>query len=379
MKKKLEKIVMIGPVYPYRGGIAHYTSALYHELKKEYDVSLISYKMQYPRFLFRKPQKDFSNEQDRIEEAQFLLNTANPFNIIKTARYIKKGNPDLVLMQWWHPYFAPCNILLLSVLKRYKSLFICHNVFPHERFPLDKWLTKLTLKRGNAFITQSQMDTNDLLTILPSVPHITAVHPTYEKFNYSNMSKEYARQCLGIEQGTKVLLFFGFVREYKGLKHLLKAMPLIKKKVPDVQLWVVGEFGADRGVYFDLIKQYGIESCIRVVDEYVPEPEIEKYFSASDLLVLPYESATQSGIVQIAYGFGKPVVATEVGGLPDVVIDGKTGYLVPVGEEEALSNAVERFFAEDKENEFVENIMAEKQRFSWERMREHVENLWESM
>lgn len=379
MKNKLKKIVVIGPVYPYRGGIAHYTAALFKELKKKYEVSLISYKMQYPKFLFKKPQKDYSDEKGKIEEAQFLLNTANPFNIVKTALQIKKQKPDLVLMQWWHPYFAPCDVILLKLLKKCRVLFICHNVFPHERFPMDKILTKLTLKRGDGFITQSAMDAEDLKSIVPDAKCITAVHPTYGGFNYSHMSAEAARELLGIEKEKKVLLFFGFVREYKGLKHLLCAMPSILKRLPDAELMVVGEFGNDREDYLKIIEEEKLSSCLKLVDEYVPDTEIQKYFAASDLVILPYESATQSGIVQIAFGFHKPVAATCVGGLPDVITDGKTGYLVPAGDDPALADAVVRFFEEDKAEEFRENIVNETERFSWTRMREHVEELWELM
>lgn len=379
MDDKLEKIVLIGPVYPYRSGIAHYTGALYEELIKKYEVSLISFKMQYPKFLFRMPQKDERNIHEKIEEAQFILNTANPFNIVKVAHTIKKMAPDLLIMQWWHPYFAPCDWILLKILRKIKTVFICHNVFPHERFPMDRFLTKMVLKLGHGFVTQSDMDTQDLRSILSKANCITAVHPTYDKFNYENMSMDEARRLLGIAKEKKVLLFFGFVREYKGLKHLLRAMPSIAEKYEDAELWVVGEFGSDRNDYLEIIEQTNIADRLRLVDQYVPDTEIQKYFAASDLVILPYESATQSGIVQIAYGFSKPVIATEVGGLPDVVIHEKTGFLVPVKNEKKLAEAVIRFFKEDRAQEFQKNIEKEMYRFSWERMREHVEELWKGM
>ena len=376
MEDKLEKIVIIGPIYPYRGGIAHYTAAFYRELKKEYDVSLISYKMQYPRFLFKKPQTDSANIRERIEEARFLLNTANPVNIIRTARYIRRLHPQLLILQWWHPYFAPCNRLLLWVLKKVKTIYICHNVFPHERFPMDRQLTKAALRKGNGFIVQSSMDAEDLHQILPGAKCITAVHPTYGEFDYIGMSRQAAREALGIKEGRKVLLFFGFVREYKGLKHLLRAMPSVISQIPETELWVVGEFGADREEYVQIIRTLDLDKNLQLIDSYVPDEEIQKYFAASDLVVLPYESATQSGVVQIAYGFGRPVIATRTGGLADVVSDGRTGYLVPVKDEKALADAVVRFFAQERAEEFRKNIENEAVRFSWERMREHVEELW---
>ena len=317
--KKL-KIVLIGPVYPYKGGIAHYTSLMYQALAKRHDVEMISYKMQYPKLLFKKEQKDYSNDMFKVEGTQFIINTANPFNIMNVARKIKKMKPDVVISQWWHPYFAPCYWILESVLgKKIQKMFICHNVFPHERFPMDKFLTKLVLKKGDAFIVHSKSDGEDLLTIKPNAKYRQNPHPTYNAFKIRNITKSQARDELHKSQDEKLLLFFGFVREYKGLKHLLNAMPKVQEKTGDVKLMVVGSFGEDKEEYMRLIRENHIEDLVEVIDGYTPDNEVEKYFAACDAVVLPYESATQSGIVQIAYGFEKPVIVTNVGGLPDVV------------------------------------------------------------
>ena len=308
-----------------------------------------SYKMQYPKFLFKKEQKDYSNDMFRIEQTQFLINTANPFNIAAVARKIRKLNPDLVMIQWWHPYFAPCYWILESLLgKKYKKMFICHNVFPHERFPLDKLLTKAVLKKADYFIVHAKSDGDDLLSIKPNAQFRQNPHPTYHAFQVRNLSKEQARQELHKTQEEKLLLFFGFVREYKGLKHLLQAMPIIRQQLENVKLMVVGAFGSDK------------------------EDNWRFY-----LVVLPYESATQSGIVQIAYGFEKPVIVTNVGGLPDVVIEGKTGYIVPSQQPKALAEAIVRYFQLQKEQEFTENVRKEAYRFSWDRMTEKVGELLE--
>ena len=173
------------------------------------------------------------------------------------------------------------------------------------------------------------------------------------------------------------MLFFGFVREYKGLKHLIAALPEIIKRLPKTHLLIVGDFGKDKQEYLELIAQNKMEDFLSIYDGYIPDREVEQYFAASDLVVLPYESATQSGIVQIAYGFERPVVATNVGGLPDVVLDEKTGYLVPPKNPEALADAVVRFFEEQKAGEFAENIRKEASRYSWDRMRENICSLWE--
>lgn len=370
------KIVLIGPVYPYKGGIAHYTGMLYRALEKKHEMSVISYKLQYPKFLFKKEQKDFSSDLFKVDHCEFLINTMNPFNIVRVGRRIKRMKPDMVIIQWWHPYFAPCYRLLeMSIGKKIQKMFICHNVFPHERFPMDRLLTKLVLKHGDSFIVHSESDTKDLLTIKPKARLKINPHPTYNMFKIRDISKEQARAELGIAEQEKVLLFFGFVREYKGLKHLLYAMPEIRSKVPDIKLLVVGTFGEDKEDYIKIINEHHVNDCVYLKDGYTPDNEVEKYFAACDLVVCPYESATQSGIVQIVYGFDKPVIATNVGGLPDVVTDGKTGYVVESKNPSELAEAVIKYYQNDMEQVFAAGVREEAYRFSWDRMVEAVEGL----
>lgn len=372
-----KKIIMIGPVYPYKGGISHYTGLMYRELAKRHDVEMISYKMQYPKFLFHKEQRDYSNDSFKIEGAKYLLHTANPFNIVRTARYIRRKKPDLVIIQWWHPYFAPCYFLLTRFIGRQNVVFVCHNVFPHERFPLDKLLTGLALNNGSHFILHAVEEAKELTKIQSNPDYVVTPHPTYHAFRFEGMSRERARERLHIGEEERILLFFGYVREYKGLKYLLRAMPEISREDEKVKLWVVGEFGSDKEEYLKLIRELGIKDRVRVQDSYTPDREVEKYFAAADLVVLPYTSATQSGIVQIAYGFTKPVVVTDVGGLPDVVEDGKTGYVVEPGKPEALTGAVVRFFREEQAQRMKKNIEKDAYRFSWERMGEVLEGFME--
>ena len=374
-----KKIVMIGPVYPYKGGISHYTGCMTKNLKKDFRVKTISYKMQYPKLLFKQEQRDYDNDIFKIEGTRFLINTANPFNWITTARKIKKLNPDYIIMQWWHPYFSPCYTGLSMLLKKYPKIFLCHNVFPHERFPMDKFLTKMVLKRGSAYITHSQMDADDLKKIVKKPRYETTVHPVYNAFKLRNITMEQAKAEIESPSEKKILLFFGFVRDYKGLRHILNAMPAITAYDKNIELWVVGEFRSDKDSYLEQIEKLGIGDYVKIVDGYIPDSGIEKYFAACDLVVLPYESATQSGIVQIAYGFEKPVISTNVGGLPEVVIDGSTGYIVPPFEPDALADAVIRFFREDKAEEFTENVRKEAYKYSWDRMNEVVQRLTEKI
>lgn len=371
MSKK--KVILIGPVYPYKGGISHYTGQMYRELAKKHEVLMLSYKMQYPKFLFHKEQKDYENDSFKVEDTKYMLHTANPFNIIKTAGFIKKQRPDMVVIQWWHPYFAPCYRLLEMFMGKQNVVFVCHNVFPHERFPLDKFLTKLVLSGGRHFVVHAKEEGEELKKIKKNPDYTVTPHPTYNMFRFENMTRKQAREKLGIGEAEKILLFFGFVREYKGLKHLLRAMPMIMEEVQEVRLLIVGDFDGNREEYEELIRTLRIGERIKVIDGYTPDKEVEKYFAACDLVLLPYESATQSGIVQIAFGFERPVIVSRVGGLPEVVKDGETGYVTKPCAPEELADKVKQFFREGRAEEFEENIKKEAARFSWERMGEVLE------
>lgn len=369
------RIVLIGPVYPYKGGIAHYTSLLCQALRKKHEVSMVSYKMQYPKLLFKKEQRDYSNRSFQIEDTQYWINTANPFNLLVAAHRMKKLCPDAVIIQWWHPYFAPCYWILAKLLKRIPLIVTCHNVFPHERFPMDRFLTKLVLKQADGYIVQSHMDEKDLLTIKPDANYVVTPHPTYNAFKIEGMSRKEARQRICISEDVPMLLFFGFVREYKGLKYLLDALVEVRERIPNIMLWVVGDFGDDKYLYMEQIERNDIQNSIRLVEGYVPDREVEQYFAASDLVVLPYVSATQSGIAQIAYGFEKPVIVTDVGGLPDVVRHGETGYVVPPCDAHEIAQAIVRFYLEDSEIDWAGNIRSRASEFSWETMAERIEQI----
>lgn len=369
------KIVLIGPVYPYKGGIAHYTSLLCRELQKSHNVEMVSFSLQYPKVLFKREQKDYTNKSFAIEGTHYWINTINPFTWIKVTRQIKKCNADAIIMEWWHPYFAPCYFVLTKLLKKCRKLFICHNVFPHERFPMDRWLTKVTLKQGDKFVVQSRTDADDLIQIIPRADYIVTPHPTYNAFRMKGISREEARKLIDLDLETPMLLFFGFVREYKGLRYLLKALPIAKEAFPMIKLWIVGDFGTDRDEYIKIIEENEIDESIVIIDGYVPDQEVEQYFAATDLVVLPYTSATQSGIAQIAYGFEKPVIATNVGGLPDVIEDGKTGYIVEKENELELAEAINKFFLMGKAKEFAENIKDREKEFSWETLVNRIDKL----
>lgn len=363
------KIIVVGPVYPYKSGIAHYTGTLYRQLIKNHDVKIYSYSMQYPKIMFKKPQKDYDDEVTKIDGVEYALNTANPFSWISLASKINKDKPELVIFQWVHPYFAPCNSVIERLLnKDIKIAYICHNSLPHERFPLDKLLTKMTLMKATLIIAHSNSDAEILKEMMPSVKVAINPHPVYNFFKIKDMSKEEGRKLCGLSKEDKVLLFFGLVREYKGLKHLLNAMPKIVQKYKETKLIIAGDFGSDKDKYMELIKNNGIDKYIQIHDGFIPTAEVEKYFAACDIVVLPYESATQSGVIQASFGFEKPVLATNVGGLPDVVDNMKTGYIVEPKKPDLIADAVIDFFDNNRAEEFKQNVIDSAYKFSWERM-----------
>lgn len=368
-----KKIVLVGPVYPYKTGLSYYVSMLYKQLSKNNDVSIISYKMQYPKFLYKKPQKDYEDDVLKIEDVDYRLHTANPINWIITARYINSLKPDLVIFQWLHPYFAPCYFTLIKLLKS-KVLYICHNAYPHERFPMDRLLTQIALQPADYFVTHSNSDASDLNNMLKNPKVSITVHPAYNFFKQTGMTKEEARTRLGISDEEKVILFFGLVREYKGLKYLLNAMGILKDKL-DVKLLIAGDFAGGREEYDLLIEKSGISQNVCITDGHIPIGEVEKFFATCDMVILPYESATQSGVIQVAYSFDKPILATRVGGLPDVVFDGETGYLVEPREPKQIVDAIIDFYTNNRSKQFEDGIRREAYRYSWERMESIIEEL----
>jgi glycosyltransferase involved in cell wall biosynthesis len=374
-----QKIIMIGPVYPFKGGIAHYTSLLFEHLKRNHTVKLISYKRQYPGFLYPgSAQKDYRNKIFQVAEVEYLLDTINPVSWIVTALKIKSYDPALIICQWWNPFFSPAYLIIISLIKlltKAKSLFICHNVLPHEKMPLDITLTKFIMRRVDCHIVQSLEDEKKLRHIKPDAEIRITPHPTYSAFKNDDLTKDEARTKLGISKHKKVLLYFGFIREYKGLIYLLEAMPAVINEFPDIKLLVAGEFFQNKDGYLNIIEKFNLHGHVEISDRYIPDEEVALYFSAADLVVLPYTSATQSGIVQIAYAFLKPVIVTRVGGLPDVVEDGKTGYLIDPKNSQQIADSIIKFYKGNNEDIFAANISNMEERFSWDKLVETIEDL----
>jgi len=372
------KIALIGPTYPYRGGISHYTTLLFRHLKNRHRTLFITFSRQYPKLLFPgKTDRDPSEEKIREAGALRLIDSMNPFTWVNAAFRIIRNKTDLVILPWWVSFWAP-QFWTISVLVKYLSkariLYLCHNVVEHESSRVDRFLTRMALSTGDFYIVHSKEERRRLLDMFPEARVRTSPHPTYEVFNFKPFDSKKAKEECGLKGN--VILFFGFVREYKGLRYLIEALPKILSEI-DVTLLVAGEFWKDKEEYLRLIKEKGLESDVVVVDKYVPNEEIGNYFSATDLVVQPYISATGSGVIQTAFGFNKPVIATMVGSLPEMVEDGKTGFLVSPRDSDALAKAIVRFFREKRSEEFAHHIREERYRFSWQRMVETIESFYD--
>lgn len=369
--------VLIGPTYPFRGGIAHYTTLLCQELRKRHQVTLLSFRRQYPAWLFPGRTDRDPSQQVLAVDCERILDPLQPWTWIKAARRIQELEPDLVLFQWWVPFWAPIwSVIIRQVRGRIAAriLFISHNVLPHEPRPWDRLLARRVLGQSDAVIVHSQWDRQVLLSLLPTMPAYVSPLPTYEILAPNKWTASEARRQLGLAEGTPVLLFFGFVRAYKGLKYLIEALAVVRARL-DAHLLVVGEFWDDMAPYQAPIRALGLEASVTLIDRYIPNEEVGLYFAAADLVVLPYTDATQSGVAQLALGAGVPVITTSVGGLPDVIQDGVNGFLVPPRDSQALAAAVLRFFEEGLGPTFRANIQAQKARFSWERLVSLIEEL----
>jgi len=374
-ERKRLRIALVGLTHPFRGGISHYTTLLCRSLSERHDVRFFALSRQYPGFLF--PGKTQVDESDTVFQVphEASIDSINPFTWITTAIKIARHKPDLILYSWWNPFFAPAFGTIARLARWFggaRSCFICHNAIPHERSPVDRVLLWYAFSSADAFIAHSRQDADDLKRFRPRATVHRNPHPTYVIFAPENVpSTDQAKRELGLA-GKRVLLFFGFVREYKGLRHLLAAMERLGPE-EGYHLVIVGEFYDDPEKYREALQRLDARGQLTLVDRYVRNEDVPTYFLASDLVMVPYVSATQSGVIQIAYGFLKPVVATTVGGIPEVVVHGGTGYLVPPADADAMVSAVRDYFASNRQEAFRQGIARENEKYSWDRMIETVE------
>ncbi|NOY78721.1 MAG: glycosyltransferase [Calditrichaeota bacterium] len=371
------RLVIIGPAPPYRGGIANFVTQMYFHLRQRgHTVHIVNFTRQYPDFLFPgKTQYEPDSHTPTVPSVR-VIDSVWPPSWVRAAQVVRHFQPDIVVYNHWMPFFAPAYAKIAALLRLKKppvQICLCHNVTPHETRPGDRLLNRLFLRQLNGHIVLSEAVKKDLETLLPGARIQKVLHPVSETFGGTCSRKE-ARQKLGLPQKKTLLLFFGYVRRYKGLDLLLKAFARLVQENQPVHLLIVGEFYEPKNQFEVFIQENGLKEFVTLVDEFVPNDQVGLYFSAADAVVMPYRSATQSGIIPIAYQFERPVITTNVGGLPDFVEEGKTGFLVPPENPEALAEGI-RLFLEKKETiPFEENIRQFRKNFSWERLVEAIES-----
>lgn len=362
------KISIIGSAYPLRGGgIATFNERLARAyMEKGEKVTIHTFSLQYPSILF--PGKTQYSEEPPPHDLNIKvqINSINPINWICKGRAIKKEMADLVIIRYWIPFMGPCLGTLSKIVRKNrhsKVIAIVDNIIPHEKRPGDRLLSSYFVNRVDGFICMSRNVLKDLETFDTVKPKRYCPHPLYDNYGVP-VEKAEAMRWLGVDPDYKYLLFFGFIRDYKGLDLLLKAFADTRLTSLPLKLIVAGEFYSDPKPYHDLIREYKLEDRIILRNHFIGDQDVRNYFSAADLVVQPYKSATQSGVTQIAYHFGVPMITTAVGGLAELVPDGKVGYVVNP-ETEAIADAIYRFFDGNKSDEFTANVKEYRKLFSW--------------
>ncbi len=357
------KIVLFSAAYPYRGGIAQFTEYLRQELAQKNEVEVVTFKKQYPDFLFPGKTQYVSQADDKpVQEPHRWLNTMNPASYFATAGKINRLNPDVYISRFWMPFFGPAlGRLAKSLNKKCLRLAILDNVIPHEKRKFDRTFTNYFLKHHDGFICLSEQVKKELLELKPDARVCLINHPIYNQFG-EKTDRSAALEKLNLSTNKKYLLFFGFIRGYKGLDVLLQAMNLID---PEIELIVAGEVYGSFDKYEEIISKYNLANRVHLFTDYIPDNEVATYFSAADVMVLPYKSATQSGLSAIALNFECPSIATNVGGLAEVVHHETNGLIVEPESPELLAKAIERYFKENLQPVFSEALKSEKEQYSW--------------
>lgn len=363
------RIVILGSAYPLRGGgIASFNERLASHLQTlGHEVDIYSFTLQYPNFLF--PGKSqYSDEPPPAGlNIKSKVNSINPLNWFKVGRELKKARYDLLIVRFWMPFFGPClGTIQRQVRKNKHTKIVCiaDNIIPHEQRFGDPMLIRYFLKSVDACVTMSKSVLADLKVLCPQMPAVYTAHPLYDNYG-QQLTKQEARKLLKIDEQDHVILFFGFIRQYKGLDMLLEAMADKRIRALDVKLLLAGEFYGDPAPYLALIKKYELTESIYMHTDFIPNQEVGRYFSAADCVVLPYRSATQSGITQVAYHFDLPMIVSNVGGLPELVKDDYVGYVVEPNSED-IAHGIASFYQKGKEDQFRNNIIDEKKKYSWD-------------
>jgi len=368
----MSKVVILGSAYPLRGGgLATFNERMAREFMDQgHEVTIYTFSLQYPGILF--PGKTQYSDEDPPGDLDIRVkvNSINPLNWIRVGRELKKLRPDLLVIRYWLPFMAPCLGSIAGITRKNKHtrvVAITDNILPHEKRPGDTLLTRYFLKKIHGFVSMTDAVASDLMKFGIDQSRVAICpHPLYDNFG-KGVTREAARKELGIDDAQNLVLFFGFIRDYKGLDLLLEAFAREEVRGLPVKLLVAGEFYTRPEPYHELAGSLKIDDRVIWHTHFIPNNQVKNYFCAADLVAQPYKSATQSGVTQIAYHFEKPMLVTNVGGLPEMVSDGKAGYVVEP-EPKAIARSIAQFVNKNEAKALSHTLKEEKQRFSWERL-----------
>lgn len=370
------KIAFLSTFYPLRGGIAQFNALVYRELEKNHDVKAYTFKRQYPNFLFPGETQYVTNEDDADPvPSKELLDTVNPATYLKTAKEIKKFQPDIVFTKYWMTFFGPSLGSVLKRLRNAKRVSILDNVIPHEKRFFDGPANRFFLKHNDGFVVMSDAVLKDLLSLKPDAKYLRIDHPVYNQFG-SRLERSEALKELNLPEGKKYLLFFGFIRDYKGLDLLLDAL---KELDESYHVIVAGEVYGSFDKYHSQIESLGIRNRVHLFTKYISDDEVKTYFSASDVCMLPYKSATQSGITAIAHHFEMPIIATDVGGLKESIEHGKSGLIVNKANSKEIADSVRSYFEDHNPEAMRAAIREANSENTWEIFSERIVEFAQSL
>lgn len=370
-----KRVVIVGPGWPLRGGLSTYDERLCKGfMERGYHASILSFSLQYPSVLFPGKTQYSSDPAPEGIEIDTAINSINPFNWIAVGNKYKRMAPDMMIFRYWMPFMAPSLGTIARTARkngRTRMVSIADNIYPHEKHFYDKPCTNYFVNSMHGFITMSQAVLSDLKTLVPAKPSRYVPHPMYDNFG-ALLPKHEAKRKLGLDEHFHYLLFFGFIRQYKGLDLLLRSFAMSGLKEKNVKLIIAGEYYEDPAPYEKLISDLNLDEAVVKRNDFIPNPEVATYFSACDMVVQTYHSATQSGVTQIAYHFNKPMLVTDVGGLAETVPDGKVGYVTP-RDEQAIASALRDFYQNSREASFAHEAAEFKKNFSWDHIMDGIE------
>ncbi|MEZ5046265.1 MAG: glycosyltransferase [Chitinophagaceae bacterium] len=377
-----QKIILIGTAFPFRGGLASFNERLIKEyIMQGYQAEIYNFSLQYPSFLFPgKTQLSSSAKPIDIPITQ-CINSINPINWVKVGLKLQREKPDLIITKYWLPFMAPCLGTIVRIAKiksKVKVITIIDNIIPHEKKIGDTLLTTYFVKPIDAFVTMSQKVSTELKMFnKKQKPFSLNPHPLFDNFG-DPVSKNEACQFLNIDANKQYILFFGIIRDYKGLDLLIRAFAKICEQIPNVNLLIVGEAYANEAKYKQLIEQFQIQQRIHYHNQFVSNEDVKYWFSAAQILALPYKEATQSGVTQIGFHFELPMLVTQVGGLPELIHHQVDGLIVQPKEED-IAQALLQFFNDDKYIKMKQAMKQSKLRFSWSHMVHTIQDLYEKV